>query len=492
MRKLLAALLFLFLIGNVAGEVQYSIQADKNTIAKNSTISMECSNTCPGLTWTLSPNEMVLGVRDGKGQITDYEVVDGNLKIPGRRFTGQERVIELRTRINRYAEEIHDGLHKRTLQLSGFKDEKTTGTIKAKNLASGRVGFGFEMSFSEDEMRFRGEGPVNTRIKFGDGYETRYFSFFSAEPEDTGLAYEVAVGTTGLVQEFERFPVAVMDDDTYDIKVNSWSSGEYVSGAIQIRNQESIEKDFLPVLSHEVVHGLNDRKLNWDNTRSTYFDEGIGKYVEFLVKKKLEGQERTRELFGDDVSYKERKNGKLYRYTLPSKGDEDQLWGYYRRDQDFMKHWNAMSGGDPETRKFGYAYSELIIRNYIARMNGSLRELYREIDVDRQVENPDVKWQLYSEHLDMTPCKYDSRERFEECLDTINKYDYPVYSAEPVRSEEPLKIDRLKVPNRSQSKPPTVDQVSSGEATLMQFLQGFIDYLGSMVSSVFQALAASV
>jgi len=51
----------------------------------------------------------------------------------------------------------------------------------------------------------------------------------------------------------------------------------------------------------------------------------------------------------------------------------------------------------------------------------------------------------------MTPCKYEDRQRFENCLDEINSYDYPVYSAQPQQdSSTELQIDRLKIPNRTE------------------------------------------
>ncbi len=483
MRKLLFLLSLLFLATAVSGQVQYQVDTDEEKILKNTTVKLDCSNTCPGLSWSLSSGEKVLHVRDGQGEISDYDVNGDELDIPGRRFARQEeRVLEIRTRIDREAEEIHEGLYKRTVQFSGFPDEETSGMIKSPKLLSGRVGFGFDMSFEDREMRFQGEGPVNVRLKSGEGYDTRYFSFFGDRPGDTEMAYEVPVGTTGLVQDFERFPVAVHTDESYDLNINDWSSGEYVAGSIQIRDQESLGGKFLPVLAHEVVHGLNDRELTWDQTSSSYFDEGTATYVEFLMEKKLyregERDRPPRELFGDAVRYREGRHV----YRVPPRGDSDQLWNYYQDEQDFMKYWNAHDS-EGDTRSFGYAYSQLIIRNYISRMNGSLQDFYRELEVDQKVEDPEVKWEIYSGHLDMTPCDYDSRGKFEGCLEEINDYDYPVYSAEPDRDTKQLEIERLEVPELEK---PSVSQVSEGEVTLTEFVKGFIDYIVMELSSFFK------
>lgn len=490
MKKLLFLLAALFLVSQAAGEVQYSIETDRDRALMNATVSLDCGSTCPGLNWLLPEGSEIVSVRDSQGKIRSYDIREGSIQIPGEAADSRDRrVIRLETVIEEDAEEIHSGLYKRTLQLPGFRGERTSGFIRNQNLVSGRTGFGFESSFGESQMRFRGEGPVNVRIKFGDGHETEYFSFFGAKPDDTGTAYEVPVGTLGLVQDFERFPVAVMDDDTYDSKVNSWSAGEYFGGAIQIRQPESIEEDFIPVLAHEVVHGLNDRELTWDQTRSSYFDEGTGKYVEYLVKKRLEGEQRTAELFGDEKTWTQREDGQRYRYTLPPKGDKEQLWNYYQKDRDFMKQWSATSAPDGETRKFGYAYSELLVRNYVARMNGSLRQLYKDLEVERGIENPEEKWNIYSRHLDMRPCDYDSRQRFESCLEDINSYDYPVYSAKPDRTGEQLDISRLEIPENtpetSKSPGPTSEESS---ASFRQFVAGFLEYIGSVFLDAFRQL----
>lgn len=488
MRKLLPVLLLVFFITPIAAEVQHTMEVDESQVWKNTTVSLECDSSCPGLTWTLNTGENVLGVRDSGGEL-DYSISGDTLSIPGRRFTDQDtRLVEIRSRFDREAEEIHSGLYKRTLRLSGFSGKQTSGTVRSRNLLSGWTGYGFEESFSSGEMRFQGSGPVNLRVKFGDGYDTRYFSFFGSQFTEAEVAYETAIGTTGKVQGFKRFPVAVMDDATYDRKVNEWSAGEYLSGAIQIRSPEAIESQFIPVLAHEVVHGLNDRLLDWDRTRSSYIDEGTGKYVEFLVQRKLYNEEEIdrppAELFGEQVRYDPDPSDRKY-YTISSKGDPDVLWSYYQEDRGFMKTWSAMESRQ-EVRSFGYAYSELIVRNYVARMDGSLRELYEKLEVDKKVSDPDVKWQIYSQSMDMTPCDYDSRERFEQCLDTINEYDYPVYSATPERDSGQLNITRLEIPNRTTQESSSLAELSNGDLTFFQFLEGFWDYLVSGLDSVFK------
>ncbi|MFB6147981.1 MAG: hypothetical protein ABEJ66_03785, partial [Candidatus Nanohaloarchaea archaeon] len=173
--------------------------------------------------------------------------------------------------------------------------------------------------------------------------------------------------------------------------------------------------------------------------------------------------------------------------TISSQGDREVLWNYYQEGRDFMKTWSAMESR-PEIRSFGYAYSELIIRNYVARMNGSLRELYSHLSLNYKISDPQQKWRFYSQYLDMTPCKYESRDRFRECLETINEYDYPVYSAQPTRDSKPLNITELEIPEREKK---TGSKLPTGDVSFRQFLQGFVAYVFSSLRSLIRALAAS-
>lgn len=502
MRKLIAGFSLLLLVG-LAGaelqEVQYSIDTDESMSEINTSVYMSCDSTCTGLKWSIPDNSEVIFVRNSRGEM-DYEEAENTVNIPGSRANGRENeTIKIGTRIDEEADEVYEGLYQRTISIPSFQGVETTGFVYNEDLISGRIGFGFDYSFTGGEMRFKGQGPTNVRVKFGEGQKSNYFEFFGSKPEGTDSAYEVPIGVLGFQQRFERFPVAVMTDADYDRLVNEWSSGEYVGGGIKIREPESIETSFNPVLAHEVVHGLNDRRLNWDQTSSSYFDEGVSKYVESLMRKKMynegETDRKAAELFGEEKEYRIRRDGQRYIYTVPPKPSKDGkeiLWNYYQEERDFMRNWSAFSSSDPDTRSFGYAYSELIIANYIARDGGSIRELYNDLEVDRRIVTTEQKWNLLSNYLDMTPCKFDDRQRFENCLEEINSYDFPVYSAQPSqdRSTE-IRIVRLEVPNRTEpsNKLPSLEtgNLSSTGNQVEGFLSGFISYLGSLI----QDLAAS-
>lgn len=499
MRKLILGFSLFLLIGFVGAElqeVQYSIDTNQSHAEINTSVHMSCDSTCTGLKWSVPEKSEVLFVRNSRGEM-EYELTDGGVDIPGSRARGRENeTIKIGTRMNKEAEEIYQGLYQRTISIPSFQGVKTTGFFHNENLISGRIGFGFDYSFTNEEMRFKGKGPSNVRIKFGEGQESRYFEFFGLKPNNTESAYQVPIGVLGFQQKFSRFPVAVMTDSDYDRLVNEWSAGEYVGGGIKIREPRSIETSFTPVLAHEVVHGLNDRRLNWDQTRSSYFDEGVSKYVESLMRKKIYNEGETNrkpaELFGEKREYRIRQDGKRYIVTVPPKPSEEgkeMLWNYYQEDRDFMKTWSAFSSSDPDIRGFGYSYSELVIANYVSREDGSIRELYKDIEADRKVDSSEEKWSLFSEHLDLTPCKYEDRQRFDDCLEEINSYDYPIYSAQPQQGQTgTIQIDRLEVPNRTEPSNdlPCLEtgNLSSTGKQVEGFLSGFVKYLGSLLQDL--------
>jgi len=450
MRRLLYVSIFVlaisFTVPEAFAQTQYSIESGQDQVHINATLKLQCdenSRNCPVNSWQvpnwpLPDDTTVESIRDTRGEIDDYTVSNNILSLETNE--GERRrteTVKIDFRIDKPAEEVYRGLKKREFSLPGFNGKATTGTVKMDDLISGRTSYGFNTAYSSKRLNFSGTGPVQIRLKSGQGNETEYFEFFGQAPEDNqSLAYEVPVAMTGQVQNFRRFPVAVMDSKTFNESVGLWSAGEYVGGSIKIRYD--LEEDFTPILAHEVVHGLNDRVLNWDQTSSSYMDEGTGKYVEYLLKRRAEGSERVRELFGSEVTYTTEREGQRYRVTVPSQGDRGRLWRYYTKNEDFMKEWSPLDF--PDERTFGYAYSELIIRNHVVNSNGSMKDVYR-VDPGRTVDSNEEKWSLYSENMDLRPCDYSSRERFNQCLEEINNYDYKLYQATDInRNENSLNI----------------------------------------------------
>ena len=476
-KPLLLILLLVTFSFAATADVYHEAEVLEEGMLLNTSIQLECESNCPvnkwSLTWQLPDEAEVTGVQDSIGDIEDYTVQDDRILFTTN--SGPKRMNEtvlLQLNVTENSEEIYNGLYQREISLPGFRGENSSGVIHADNLISGWKSYRFETSYTNSSMKFQGEGPVNLRVKFGDGNETDYYTFFGDYTGNTSQAYEISIGTTGLEQDFKRFPVASMPSDVYNQTANRWSAGEYLGGSMMIRQE--LGGDYVPVLAHETVHGLNDRELNWDRTSSAYFDEGTAEYVEFLVRKKMNSEDRELrppgEVFGGDVRWDPDPGDGRYS-LIPSSGDREELWEYYQNDRDFMNSW---SSSDSAYRNFGYAYSELLVRNYISEGN-RLSELYRGLDVDRKIEDPEDKWDIYSRHMEMRPCDHDSRQRFDRCLDEINDYDYTVYSAKPSYNSSNLTVRKLDVPERSMRQQDTVEGLKYSLSDFFSYVSSFVD-----------------
>lgn len=369
-------------------------------------------------------------------QITEARDTQGELELSSE---GPELSFETNSGPSRTEEQVNltyevkqtvenrSGLKTYSLSFSGFENRKTTGEVTAEEVLSWSFSRGFDAS-KNDDLRFKGEGPVNIAVNTGRGEESEYYSFFGGENlTDADEAFEISLGSVGFEPGFEKYPVVVGEGMREE-----WVSGEYTNGKILLASGSEE-----PVLAHETVHAMNHQLLGWDRTNSAWFDEGVARHVEDLVRTKNEGRERTPELFGEEVSYRE--DDKVY--TLPSRGDREELRNYYQNDEDFMKHWSPEKGN----REFGYAYSELIIK-YHLKNNQSLEEVYTEIDPSQPISENQEKWEIYSEEMELEPCNSGNREQFEACLDDINNHEFEIVRAEPTEEDEELELIEVEPP----------------------------------------------
>ncbi len=485
----LILLFFVVLCSGAAAEVFHTVDANTDEVMVNTTLELDCSqagSNCPvnswRLSWSIPENSQVTSVKDTYGNITDYEFSSGQLDISTN--SGPPRKTEkvkISTVVPSEAEEIHEGLFKQEISLAGLPGEQTAGIVRNPDIISGWTSGSFNESFNEGEMEFRGTGSTNIRINFGEGDKTSHYEFFTGNPDNTSLGYQISVGMTGLSKPFDRFPVALMGSEEYEGSVTSWSSGEYVAGSFRMR--EDLEDRFLPVLVHETVHGLNERHLEWDRTSSSWFDEGTAKYVESMTSRYVNGEEKTRKLFSEDTVYYETRNGTRYRITLPSSGNPDALWSYYQENRSFMKNWNPRRYSSQ--RDFGYAYSELIVRNYVVNQNRSLRSLYPRLNPDKPIKSNSEKWDFYSRMLELEPCNFESREMFDRCLERINDYNYKIYRAENFsKQNKSIDVEPLEIEQSGPVRFSTVGNVSVDsskvQSNLFNLFGGFENLLQDM------------
>ena len=487
MRQYIVAFFVLIFLSMGASQVYYEGNIQSADTRINMSMQLNCDEgNCPVTSWTVTmkvpESAEIIDVHSARGDVIDTRRQDDNLIAESKTVPSESEQITVVYDLQDEARNVHSGLLTRRINLPGFDGEANTGRFSIEDLLSASSSDGFQISADGDEINFTGEGPGNIVVASGEGYPTRYFEFFGAEPGNTSISYEVTAGTLGFNQGFERLPVAVMPEEKYEEQVNNWSAGQYTNATLVLR--DDLEEDFLPILAHEAVHSFNDQRFNWDGD-SSWFDEGTARYVEFLVKKALQGDEKTRSLFGEEKTYIEFEDGSRYRYTVPPKGNRDVLWEYYQNDQDFMKYWNTEIGN----RDFGYAYSELIIRNYVSQ-NNSIDDLYNSLDIETSSDAQ--KWQELSQEMDLTPCKYDELERFEGCLERINDYNYPVYRAENLtKSETSIAVKKLELPERRAPERGSIisnGSGNSGNVTSTEAISGIFGNISALISDIIKTI----
>lgn len=481
-RKLLVIVAVTVLSAGGSAEVFHDLDASQDGYTLNTTIQLESEKPINrwSLTWSVPEGSEVLYVRDSAGP-SDYDRTGNRLEITTNSVpASRTETIRVVSQLDAEADNIHAGLWERRLSLPGLEGDNTSGSVEAENLISWKTGYGFQSAETEDGFSFRGPGPVTLSFKAGEGNTTQHFQFFGRPGESAEDAFEVAAGTTGLRPRFDRFPVAVLPGSKYNRTVNDWSQGEYVNGRIRVR--QGLEEDFVPVLAHEVVHGLNDRELTWDRTRSTYFDEGVAAHVENLLRRARQGESGVRpvgELFGDARRYDPDKGDSGF-LRIPPRGEADRLWQYYQNNLSFMKGWSAQ---DSRNRKFGYAYSELIIKKYVAD-GGELKELYGNLNPGRKIRDPSAKWDFLSGRIDMKPCDYDTRKRFDQCLERIRNYNYSFSNATQSPRNTSLTVEQVKLTDPPETETKTLFE----KANRTQDPGNPVSALGDLLDGIFRWL----
>lgn len=447
MKKIFYTALILILTSSASAEVYYEAEIEGGQTMINTSIQTECDIGCPGLEWRILEDAEVLHVEDNRGEI-DYEVQEEKLSIPARTsIRDSQRTVKILKKIEDSPEEVHNGLYTQELSLPSLNQENTSGIIKTENLVSAASNPETQHSINQEKLSFQTEGPANINLNFGKGNKTEHYEFFGEKPEEPDRAFELALGTIQKQAKIGNVPVAVIPAEKYEQEQDSWSAGKYTEGRIKIR--EDLENNFLPVLSHETVHGLNHEHFSWDETSTAYLDEGIAEYTEFLMTKKLYKQEETdigpAQLFGEKETYQDSDDPRK-RYEVESQGNREELWNYYQQEEDFMKDWSP--NNHQGHRSFGYAYSQLVIRNHV-KENNSIKEIYEHMEEAEQTTNNREKWSFLSEKIELKPCKTDSRQEFDECLDQVNEQDYKINMVDQDSKEEQLDIQEIELEERS-------------------------------------------
>ncbi len=432
----------------------------------------------------------ILRLEDSNGEIMDYSFEDGGLSFETNSGSPRNKEVVTLEYVDDEAEvESVAGFTIVDVQLLGFSnhrddvaDEVTQARVSAdRDVLSWSPSHGFTSAIDEDILVLSGEGSAALRVVVGsdeDGHDHYSVSGGHHLPEADRL-YSTVAAALGFTSPVETHPVAVLPDSRYDETVNPWSAGQHRTGGL-ILLRESVVEDGDPstTVLHETTHAYNAFAFTWSPERPEWFDEGTAQYVEFLVDRQR-GEVRS-ELFGgerrEEALCPDGTEGCIR--TIPPRGDADELWRYHQDGDSYMETWTTEHH---RQRGFGYAFSELAIREYVMNEGGDAlhsiyREMMRESRVEDRAEASDTVLDLMN--YDLGPCDHASRQAFEDCVDQVNSMDavIPEYQG---GSRQTIEMQEIEMPEPREEQPrelhPWLQAVADLFAGLFDFLRGLFE-----------------
>lgn len=413
-----------------AGATENRVHIDGGTVEGE--VSFELTSDEPLNYWDvgveLPDGARVEAVEDSQGTVGDYAVEDGNLEF--RTNTGVARRSETVTveyvvgdaTVETYAD---GSLRVVEVGLVGFgtgtADVGTTARITAEETifsASPDASFGLEAT--GDEAVYTGNGATTVRVAVGEagtGYEN-YAVFGEANLTEADEVYDVVPAAFGFEPPAYKHPVVVVTDRRYDEVAEGWSEGQYrPGGVILLRGSAS---DDVGTVLHETAHAYNAKALAWTDETVGWFEEGTSRYIEFLADRRR-GETRRALFVGDRL-----RDGE----AVAPRGSVEDLRRYYA-DGGFIRTWNPSEGD--ENRRFGYGFSELIVRSYV-RENGAkaLKGTYDALlDLEKSPASADAATSAVLDSMGadtdvLRPCASSSRDEVVDCLRRVNRMDATV------------------------------------------------------------------
>jgi hypothetical protein len=447
-------LLFTLFIPPCFSEVIHEISLN-GAIYINST--MVLSSEKPLDYWELSvslPKEAnVVGVYDEKGDITyNYDKNSGSLTLKTNNLKARIRVVEIYFSIGEWKE--IGGLDFAELGLFGFENKSTY--IRTKENFPYFFVPNALVEYGEDEIRAKKEGPASVRLVFGG--KTTSENFFTNADIDLDEAekyFSIIEGVTGIKTPV-KFGIALLPEQEYSKEYMDWSAGTF-NGMILVKETKN-PNDIIATIIHEATHGVNSFALSWDKTEISWFDEGVACYVTSAVYR-LMGEQKP-ELFGEEKQWREKNTI----YTLsPMKGPKDLL-DYYISGDGYMYLWSPQSEYD---RDFGYAFSELFIREYLKDDGARLHKAYRKfLEIEGPVSDPFERNSLVEEILGsrFEPCLSKSLPEIKACSKSLNEMSFLIPKVEGAEF-------RYYVPT------PVLPERSALEQDIYGQIRGLLDYI---------------
>jgi len=411
----------LILLPSVNAIVYYNITIQNRDAILNITFTLhsDVKYDIWQINWELPQKSQIISIKDEKGHISDYSINNGMLFFETNPYKSNERTINLNLLVKNAVSDEFAPLYKLELFLPSFKGEETIVHVYLPHIISGDVSYGFKEYYEENFAQFTGKESLELNLFYSfSGKEYKNFVLFgSGDLRQADELFSLVKNVTGANIPFKKFPVFVMNDEDFEAKIKYWGTAVHMKGGIIIIKESAMNSPFnASIILHEVTHGFNAKALKWSQTNITWFDEGISSFMEYLVNDKL--NLRQGQLFGETVYFNE--NGK--KISIKPKGNKEELWRYYYNRDNFMLSWNT---DNPSTRDFGYAFSELVIRD-VVKKNGinKIKEAYKDFKkINHTVTDINEFNDIVLGALDSNfrPCYYLEKTKFEECLKQINE-----------------------------------------------------------------------
>ena len=375
----------------------------------------------------------VVSIEDSLGEIQDYELSEGELSFETNTGVARDsETVRMEYVVEGVVTEEYGGLEVAEFGVFGFRgaDAATRARVTVDaTIFTVSSGNGFETTLTREEALVEGAGSTTVTVTVGDA-EGRYENYavfedgtdVSADVSESDSLYDTVPAVFGFEPSVNKHPIVVLPDEEYDEAVNEWSQGQYSSsGVIAVRESVFEDGGATKTVLHETTHAYNDEALGWTDAEVGWFEEGTAGYVEFVADRRR-GEPR-RSVFGEKRRVE--KDGKLR--VLGPRGSFEDLRRYYETGSRLMRTWAPEDG---EQRRFGYAFSELVVRSYVAEEGtDALHETYEQLlSTEARTSTREGATAVVLEAMNadpevLRPCSAPTDEETQDCVREINRMD---------------------------------------------------------------------